>query len=149
MVLVFWALPCTAQPIESRTNGMFNGRGWTATAGHNGDLVRFAFLVGYFDAAQSTAWIEGDKKAFARLPIAVTYEEAASFLDRFYRAPENLRFPVTFVLKIFALTTAGTNQADIDETVTEMRRFLNTVEDGQIKPPPANWKPALDLTPKH
>ena len=45
-------------------------------------------------------------------------------LDRFYQEPENLRFPISAALRIFAMRVEGKSQAQIDSMLSVFRTML-------------------------
>jgi hypothetical protein len=109
--------PDTADP---KQKGALNGRYWTSLT----DNMQTFFLVGYLDAhfAYAPPFLNNS------LPATVI-GDIQKGLDRFYQDPENLRFPISAALRIFAMRVEGKSQPQIDSMLSVFQTMLKDNRD--------------------
>jgi hypothetical protein len=118
---------CLAQfPSSMETGGALNGRFWT---GLQLDGKRM-FLTGYAEglhvaSASDSAY---DQIAQTWLPQHGITDDAVKGVDKFYVQPENLRLPIIFAIRVFAMQIAGRPQAEIDRVMVGLRGAANAAE---------------------
>jgi hypothetical protein len=122
-ILFMLVLPCFSQTNENeQTFGGLNGRFWERLKPSD----RLWFIIGVHEGLNITGISEA---ATMRLYFPdIPYGDILKGVDRFYAEPENLRFPVVYALKIFALKVNGATQSEIDKDLAEHRQAIKDVE---------------------
>lgn len=115
--LAFAVVLCSSAQVASvdKTSGAVNGRYWTSLD----EAFKAFFLAGYLQGTFANASIQLNDG----LPATVIGDMEKG-LDRFYAEPENLRFPVSAALWIFAMKVEGKPQTEIDRTMARFRSAI-------------------------
>ena len=118
---------CLAQlPASMETGGALNGRFWTGIQLDGKRMFLTGFVEGFHVAsAQDSSRGQIDQ---AWLPQHGIVDDAVKGLDKFYAQPENLRLPIIFAIRVFAMQVAGKPQPEIDRSITGFRNAANASE---------------------
>ena len=123
LVLVLMALPCGAQTaIEVATwisQGLSSGRTWQRLT----PPAKVAYLNGAADALTLL-----DAGEFLKHVPALTPEEVAKALDRFYDESENLPIPILQAMRLVTMKANGAPPADVAEALARTRRLIAEYE---------------------
>lgn len=109
-VTLLGALLCNAQtPDSHKTDGMHNGRHWSALTYDQ----RIIFTEGYGEHVAFTNTTGCKESAGAEFPFAATLTEIVKGIDQIYNAPENASIPIIFAFNAFYLRLRGASDFDI------------------------------------